>query len=169
MDAINTLGKILVGIELRDAIHIAIAPVDAGEKLMPGQHIGLDEGKAYASATHIGVVDPFLESSVARGQRFWMFLYPNTITSLRHQWIHPAFDGVQAESEQWLRYFADRNRGDYTEMLTAAVSGKEYCFGRDIEYSDFYAGSEFWHHIEVVTGKQFSRDHQENTQFRCAC
>lgn len=34
----------------------------------------------------VGIVDPFLRESVQPSQRFWLFLYPNTVTSLRHEW-----------------------------------------------------------------------------------
>lgn len=78
----------------RDAIHFAVAPVIAGELLEPGQHVGMVDGKFYWSVNDeqkIGVVDPFLKESVERGHRFWLMLYPNTVTSLRHVWEHPAF------------------------------------------------------------------------------
>ena len=74
----------------RDAVHIAVAPVVAGEPLQPGQHVGLlEDGRAYASAKPIGIVDPFSTDAVVAGLRFWLFLYPGTVTSLRHDWTHP--------------------------------------------------------------------------------
>lgn len=78
----------------RDAIHVAVVPVIAAVRLRPGCRVGLDEdGRAEISETRhcIGIVDPFLEEWVEEGQKFWLFLYPGTITSLRHVWTHPAF------------------------------------------------------------------------------
>ncbi len=85
----------------RDAVHFALAPVVAKYHLLPGSHVGLteegtaywtdeDEGSARTSKT-IGIVDPFLEKWVKPGEKFWLFLYPGTITGLRHSWSHPAF------------------------------------------------------------------------------
>jgi hypothetical protein len=86
------LGKLIDGDERRDAVHIAVAPVVAAATLTPGQHVGLIDGsRAGPCDNPIGVVDPFLKADVQEGQRFWLFLYPNTVTSLRHVWTHPAF------------------------------------------------------------------------------
>lgn len=79
----------------RDAIHIALAPVEAAEKLSPGQHVGFvysnDTNHVGSVSETIGIVDPFLTQDVQPGQRFWLFLYPNSVTGLRHIWSHPAF------------------------------------------------------------------------------
>lgn len=77
----------------RDAIHIAVAPVTAYCKVKPGEHVGfVSDGVVGPHGRLIGIVDPFLECDVQEGERFWMFMYPNTITSLRHDWSHSEFD-----------------------------------------------------------------------------
>ncbi len=82
----------------RDAVHIAVAPVVAAHRLRPGDHVGFFPHGEYGEKRlvgygfpKIGVVDPFLTSEVEEGQSFWMFLFPGTVTSLRHVWTHPAF------------------------------------------------------------------------------
>jgi hypothetical protein len=76
----------------RDAVHVAVAPVVAGQTLLPGVTVGLDvDGEAVRSADPIGIVDPFRTDAVEPGERFWLLLFPNTITGLRHSWTHPAF------------------------------------------------------------------------------
>lgn len=75
----------------RDAVHVAVAPVIAGEDLPPGSRVNLLDGKAYESTSPIGIVDPFQRECVRKGERFWLLLFPGTITGLRHQWSHSAF------------------------------------------------------------------------------
>lgn len=100
------LGQIITTEQNRDAIHVAIAPVVAAETLMPGTHVGIDsEGKASIHATKIGAVDPFMPCEVMAGQGFWLFLFPGTISSLRHEWTHPALQHaapvVEEEEEEY--------------------------------------------------------------------
>lgn len=89
---IPNLGELAAEDAWRDAIHVAVAPVVAASELQPGQHVGvLEDGRADAIEKTIGIVDPFLTEPVHPGERFWLLTYPNTITSLRHVWTHPAF------------------------------------------------------------------------------
>ena len=96
-DALDTLGKIHEYTEYRDAIHLGVEPVEAGEKLLAGEHIGIQGGKAFRANNPnniikpVGIVDPFLIKPVSKGQRFWLVVYPREITSLRHVWEHPDF------------------------------------------------------------------------------
>jgi len=94
-DALETLGMIHFKPEARDAIHLAVEPVEAGENLGVGFDVGIGaDGKAYRAVPGIkplGIVDPFLPQPVGKGERFWLVVYPRMITSLRHVWEHPAF------------------------------------------------------------------------------
>lgn len=90
----------------RDAIHVAIAPVTAYETLIPGEKIGFVQQGDYehvgacrngADKYAVGIVDPYLTGSVLKGERFYLFLSPGTVTSLRHVWNHPQF-GAKAVS-----------------------------------------------------------------------
>lgn len=117
-DALN-LGKIIAGEAQRDAIHIAVAPVVATERVHPGQRVNANGGPGQP---HVGIVDPFLDRAAMVGDRFWLFLFPNTVTSLRHDWVHPAFDNERTEAEKWLRaYAAKMNCYDDAETAFASL------------------------------------------------
>jgi hypothetical protein len=92
MNAEQKIGKVPAD-DGRDAVHVAIANVVVGRDLAPGEHVGLADGVAIPTALRkIGVVDPFRTKMIPAGTRFWLFLYPNQVRSLRHEWTHPAFD-----------------------------------------------------------------------------
>jgi hypothetical protein len=102
------IGQLITdGDRRRDAIHIAIAPVMAAVQLAPGQHVGLvQEGDLELVGPcdrNIGIVDPFLAEGVEPGQRFWLFIYPGTVTGLRHVWTHPAFTAAAAAVREKLQ------------------------------------------------------------------
>lgn len=193
-DTLTTIGKPLTGDEERDAIHIAVAPVTAGAFLKRGEQVMFAPGSKERviawdfEIAPLGIVDPFWESSyIPEGTRCWLFLRPGSITSLRHVWEHPAFmmtkqpttagetlefnaqAQLKAQSENWLRAYAERYYGDYDEMLGAAAVGGQCCFGRDLDYEDFDKRGEFWTHVERVLGCVIPDKTREATSFRCAC
>lgn len=92
-DALETLGMIHFKPEARDAIHLAVEPVVAGETLEPGDDVYLVENRAYKTGAgkRLGIADPFLPREIQIGERFWLVVYPRQISSLRHVWEHPDF------------------------------------------------------------------------------
>ena len=106
-----SIGRLIAGDDGRDAVHVAVAPTTAPCELRPGQHVdprGNPEGPGVVT---VGVVDPFLREPVRPGQRFWLFLYPNTVTSLRHEWTHPAFPTASAaEVNQAIREYLEQKK-----------------------------------------------------------
>jgi hypothetical protein len=181
-DALETLGTIIGPGEKRDAIHLAVLPVVAGERLYPGQAISARDGIAMPDAYGIGIVDPFLGAAVEPEEHFWMVIKPRLITSLRHVWTHPAFPdepGAEAPatpkpdkeaSERWLRDFCERSDcPGYEAVMAAAVDGG------DGEYLHFYGRDahgeippEFWGHVEVVTGQGIAKENRADW-FSCSC
>jgi len=162
------IGEMIKGTEHRDAVHVAIAPVIAGEDIKPGDHIGFETGKCdvvHKSSDQvepIGIADPFLRRSIPKGACFWLLLYPNTVTSLRHEWAHPAFrtsDEISL-SEAYLRNFAKEQETPYSDLLDGAFDG-------DNEIR-FDLPGEFWYHFEKVTGKHVELE-ERRYFFRCYC
>lgn len=187
-DSLN-IGQIIEVPRERDAIHVAVAPVVANGALLPGEAIGLlEDGTASANPPFIGVVDPFLTRRVQAGERFWMFLKPGTITSLRHEWQHPAFDSMtsnpaasakseKSASEQWMRAWAMRHMSsDYygddvggvldedSAYANAIHAGEEMSVGCHENARD-HIDNEWWGHWETITGKTGDRE----SYFSCAC
>lgn len=176
------IGKLLTEDQRRDAIHIAVAPMVAGEKLYPGQDVGMvGEDVAGRADSNIGIVDPFLKAPVFPGQRCWIFLYPLTITSLRHEWTHPAFaagdvmsEALRAASEAWLRDFAADIGLTYSEVIHTAenfIRGGEYHTfqGRDTPERCYTDKAAFWHHYEVVSGERLESRNELAAPFSCSC
>lgn len=195
-DAVATMGAVLSEeVSERDAVHVAVIAVTADSKLVPGQDIGILTGR-HPNGDHIastrademiGIVDPFIKGTVWPNQRFWMFLYPRTITALSHRWSHPSFpDAGTAEvyappssklsSEQWIRDFAQRSDCPGYEALMAKAA--EIADGRNDAWDDDYMhwdGSdahgeippEFWDHAEIVLGRKIMG--KRTSYFSCSC
>jgi hypothetical protein len=105
------IGKLIAGEAGRDAVHVAIAPTTAPCDLRPGQHVDRHGNPEGPGVVPVGIVDPFLREPVQAGQKFWLFLYPNTVTSLRHEWTHPAFPTTSsAEVNEAIKEYLDRRK-----------------------------------------------------------
>jgi hypothetical protein len=178
-----SIGKLLTGSEGRDAIHFAVAPVTAGETVYPGQHVAVENGERIVAngKAATGIVDPFLKGPVYEGQRCWLFLYPNTITALRHNWTHPAFPATptstMSESENWLREYAEKWGFGYEHLLDAAKafvrSDGDYDQGlrydTDLDSEMWSTRADFWRHFQAVTGQAVPEDMKDRIIFWCSC
>jgi hypothetical protein len=185
-DALATLGTIIDDTQARDAIHLAVEPVIAADRFYPGDRVALGpDGTAVKVGKIVGIVDPFLEEPVKRGERFWLVVLPRTIRSLRHVWEHPDFPVPQevapkeaeandqvSESRKWIEGFAARIDQTYSRLMNAAESWVEY---EDYTYDNTEAYKahwdqfpEFWKHYQIVTGKTVE-DGKQEAFFTCSC
>ncbi len=170
------LGQLVGEGEERDAIHVAIAPVVAAEPLDPGDHVGLGaDGKANQRSPHIGIVDPFLTKHLQPGDRFYLLLYPNTVTGMRHHWSHPAFvfeNPLRSASELWIRAFAEGINQTFESLMQDATSyvdydNREYDNSESYQSPEFGTWEEFWRHFERATGKVV--EDIGCTPYKCSC
>ena len=170
-------------------MHVAVAPVTAANELHPGERIGFVDGSTERVSTfsgnHIGIVDPFLQTSVKPEQQFWMWLNPGSITSLRHDWTHPAFepqadvatgiDALRLASEKWMRAWAvEHTPGNYygeSEEIDEDVAyefaidaGRETHIGPYEDARD-HIDDEWWDHWQNITGENPHR----GSYFSCSC
>ena len=177
----SRLGELLHGDEERDAIHVAIAPVIAVETLAPGVDVGFVkpgdfETVGHSPANPVGVIDPFLDRAVKKGERCWMLLFPGTITSLKHKWTHPAFE-TNNEDIEWITELATSIGMTYCSFMEAAKAfeddGKITHRGSDERYSDIssFTWEEFWERYSRVTGEDpwLGRDDKKWPFFTCSC
>lgn len=173
------LGKLAPETATRDAIHLAVAPLVAGQKLDPGDYIGLgSNGEAFlrdrdtdSFGASIGIVDPFLRRSVNKGERFYGVLLPNTITGMHHEWRHPAFDALPTREQvdvshatTVLNKYAREQGVSYGRLMDIIDSGSR---GKD-EHMDSQVPDYIWDAWESVTGEKADSDRREQ-YFSCAC
>lgn len=186
------LGELIVGEQQRDAVHMAVVPVVAGESnLVPGMHVSLDSsGQAVRHVgpdcpkwDPVGVIDPFLKvQHIQKGERIWLFLYPGSITSLRHEWAHPAFptsglptlppepeEVLETEKDRAIKFLQDiaQRCGVSYDRLISAVERDDYInMGENEGYKQILEGEtyqQFDKACEIVLGKTGSYP------FSCSC
>lgn len=168
----------------RDAIHVAVVPLIAGEMLYRGCPFKLSFGTTGSAIecnleNSIGVVSPYLEDyTVVKGKRFWGLLKPGSVTGMRHQWSHPAFEESSTPKdvsthELWLREFCDNWNFDYDQLIAAGDSaeyvvsdGRDLHSRKDLEDGEYEL---FWMHLEALMGKKYDNEHRETMQWSCSC
>lgn len=173
------VGQLIDGDAARDAIHVAVLPVFAYGALAPGQSVGFVDGEpghvAAFATKHIGIVDPFIQGVVPHGSRIYLFLFPGTVTGMRHHWLHPVVDAANIEDRKaasvaWLKEAAVRLGVPYEELVderSALVRGDYINNGESICDVWYEIECEFWKHREIVTGRKV--DDGERGGFTCAC
>lgn len=168
-------GRIITGKQHRDAIHVAVVPTVAAEDLLPGQKVKLNKDKEAVGnqKNSVGLVDPWLSSTVKKGETFWLFVNPNTVTGMRHHWSHPVFDSDSPDvgvSKLFIMECARDAGIDYDEIMDAAHNylhhGTYLCQGG--RWEGFYLEDEFWDHYEVVTGQTVHKN-DRGSFFTCSC
>ena len=177
----------------RDAIHVAIMPVSCGDNVLnPGDSVTVKDGIAYRDEDNpVGIVDPFLKDKVRKFNRFILFLYPKTVTSLRHYWEHPAFpNNVEAaivpnkterdpieESREYLDKIANNIDMSRNELIDVAIDyiarGTYFVDDGSESLRDYFCSNvhmpTFWKHIENVTKMDVGADDNETVPFSCSC
>jgi hypothetical protein len=197
-DAVATMGSVLPDdAGGRDAVHVAVFSATSPARLLPGQAVGIVEPEpndlgdtvvtGSGASAPVGIVDPFIAGAIPAGERFWVYLFPRTITALSHRWSHPAFEdtggnayatpGSKAASEKWLQDFCEgADCPGYhavmgkAEHIANGGSGSQY----DDEYMHFDGQDahgeippEFWDHVEVVLGRKIAGT--KSSYFSCSC
>lgn len=183
------IGQILTEEQItRDAIHIAVFSATSTEKVYPNEDVGIvghEHGTDLyfvSSSTEkgfCGKVDPFLRNPVLPGKIFLVFLYPNTITGMKHIYSHPHLDNwdesvdteMKKAKDYLMRAVGSLGFNSYDE-LRDWVGDIFQGYDEDCLHTD--SGSEwmnenseeFWKNYEMVYG---SRPREVPKYYRCAC
>lgn len=168
------LGQLITEEVKRDAIHIALTPVRANEKLRPGQHVGLKPGSELFVGNftpYIGIVDPFLTKPVKKDDIFYLCLYQNTVTGMRHHWIHPSFKEEDVSikplltvksdidiAKEGLASIAQMAGVSYDKLYSALIDYAKYdqytYNGDNEDYSNvsIYNKMKMWEYFTLISG-----------------
>jgi hypothetical protein len=189
-DNVPNLGQVPFAEAKRDAVHVAVVPATAGQRLFPGQRVFLYAGKAQPENSQfnprcIGIVDPYRLGPVYPDAKFWLCLLPGSVTGMRHQWSHPLFDeeetppaigaAVEATAEfkekmtakGWLEGFATSHglsMQELEECVREGVANPEEA-GMPFDSWDEEEMEDLWQRCEIYFGVR----PPDRATFRCAC
>jgi hypothetical protein len=181
----------------RDAIHAAVIQVTAGHELWPSQPVRLQGEDVttliavavpeHATNKPIGIVNPFRREKARAGDAIWVLMYPGSVTSIRHDWGHPAVpesmtaprilrsaEAVE-QARSWMEEFAKEAGLEYEIVISAARSyadrGEWYVqHGEDSARSAMWGVGEdkFWLNYQILTGHLVAESNR-GTVFSCSC
>lgn len=182
------IGHVINEDQERDAIHVAVFPAQAAHPLRPGDHVGLRKGLASTlSKTFLGIVDPFLKKNLEKGEKFWIFLYPNSVTSLRHTWSHPELDSELAAAKEvskneskeasktWLLnyissncpYYVENGSDGYDAFMSNIADGYIHYSGSDLHSIEECNEPELlMAHLSILLDRVVTID---QFRFSCSC
>lgn len=190
----NPLGKLAKEGAVRDAVHVPIYPLEAGEKLSAKDDIVIGkDGRAYLCAVGdqaTGIADPFLKvrsAIINEGDWFYICLYPNTVTGMVHHWAHPDFDNKTPDvpvhpeikkAKEWLTYAAAHIEDHYGVCTFERLMDKarDEWLGEDYATAGFNSAMdfmndnhvEFWRNYDIYTGG-VNVNESHPTSFGCSC
>jgi len=193
-DTLKKLGSVRAKDEGRDAVHIAVLTLQAKENFtvppIGNLWVNAEGDLSYSSLMAVGIIDPFLQRGllVEKGDWYYVYLKPGSITGLRHVWDHAAFPEttpvVLTPHGEMIEAAKDRVRGfcehadmslDYFGFIELFQTGESGHFSWDGEGS-IYAGDEeisadvplsIVRDVELIIGRELGV--QGDLYFRCAC
>ena len=171
----------------RDAIHVAVLPIQAEEQLFPGQRVLIGRasdvfvGRPAGKGVGIGIVDPFRSGSIAEGTMFWLMLDPGSIQDMRHHWSHPSVpedtstaNADHATAVSYMDRFANKLGITYKEALQAGDDFTEHRGGHTLDYDTpdivYDEGKLYWEAWSTIQGRPApSPEELDSAPFGCAC
>ena len=167
----------------RDAIHIAVIPVRVYEDLFPGTPVKFVSPGAVEKTTvtdSVGIIDPFLPRKVKYGEKVYLFLKPNMVTDMRHEWRCPVID-VNLEEHPVIAEYTNKMGMTYPRFMEvmgdyydeARESAEEKWFYPEDQFKDnteTYKDldwDKFWVAFEQATGNKVLSN--LDSPFYCSC
>lgn len=183
----------------KDAIHVAIIPLIAGENLSPGTYVSLNRETKQGVKSRapdknfsgpLGVVNPFYQGQIKKGEVFYLLLTPGTVMSIRHDWTHPEFKEMDEENQEnvegknnlsrlslkqqiareFLEAYAISIGSDLDELLYRTrdyLLHDEY-WNEGARFDGEYLPDGFWSYYEDYTNTKVE-DGKRYSFFSCSC
>lgn len=116
---------------VKDAIHVAIVSVVAGAALQAGQPFELNEHRHAVPArgrnkkTLTGVVDPFGDALISRGEVFWGLVNPDHVERVEHHWdteVDFSAPAVPVEQNELISDAAKLMGVSYADLMQACAT-----------------------------------------------